>query len=159
MTSKNIRIRKLSSREPIPYDLLLLADETLDAINKYIHESLIYIIESERTLVGVYALYSTGNESVEIKNIAVAEEFQNQGFGTLMLQDAERRAKELGFREIIIGTPDIAARQINLYQKVGFQKYMIKKNFFVDNYTKPIYENGKQLKDMVMLKKRFSPPD
>jgi len=37
-----VLIRQLSPQEPIPYGLLLLADETREAIDKYIHLSKIY---------------------------------------------------------------------------------------------------------------------
>lgn len=44
-------------------------------------------------------------------------------------------------------------KQIRLYQKLGFKKHTTIKDFFIDNYPEPIYENGKQLIDMVVLKK------
>lgn len=37
-------------------------------------------------------------------------------------------------------------------KKNGFRKFAVKKNFFIDQYEAPIYENGVQLKDMVILK-------
>lgn len=155
MNDKNIQIRKLASSEPIPYGLLLLADETLQAIYRYIFASLIYILESEARIIGVYVMYAIDSKTAEIKNIAVAEEFQNRGYGTSMLHHAMARAKESEFEEIIIGTPDIATKQIRLYKQVGFEPFEVRKNFFIENYTTPIYENGEQLKDKVMLRKRL----
>jgi hypothetical protein len=38
-------IRLLEKDKKIPYDLLLLADETIEAINKYIQQSDIYVFE------------------------------------------------------------------------------------------------------------------
>lgn len=35
-------IEKISDKDRIPYHLLLLADETIDAIDKYIHDAGIY---------------------------------------------------------------------------------------------------------------------
>jgi ribosomal protein S18 acetylase RimI-like enzyme len=40
-----------------------------------------------------------------------------------------------------------------LYEKAGFKKYAIKKDFYLRLYPDPIIENGVQLRDMVMLKK------
>jgi ribosomal protein S18 acetylase RimI-like enzyme len=145
-------IRRLLSGEQIPYPLLLLADETTEAIERYIHESDVYVIENEERFIAVYVLQPVDSSVVEIKNIAVDRDYQGMGIGHSLLSDAIRRAKEMGYSEIIIGTGDIAVRQISLYESVGFKKYGIKKDFYVRNYPDPICENGVQLRDMVMLK-------
>ncbi|HWQ65761.1 MAG TPA: GNAT family N-acetyltransferase [Methanospirillum sp.] len=145
-------IRRLRSGEQIPYHLLLLADETIEGIERYIHESEIYVIESEERLIAVCVLQPIDSSVVEIKNIAVDRDHQGKGIGHSLLFDAIRRAREIGYSEIIIGTGDIAARQISLYEDVGFKKYGVKKDFYVLNYPDPIFENGIRLRDMVMLK-------
>jgi len=146
-------IRQLKPGEEIPYDLLLLADENIAAIDNYIHASEIYVYEKGDNIVAVYVLTHIDKDTAEIKNIAVNTSFQGKGIGSLLLEDATRTATEKGFKFLIVGTPDIASRQIKLYEKNGFIKYGVKKDFFVLNYPKPIFENGKQLRDMVMLKK------
>jgi len=45
--------------------------------------------------------------------------------------------------------------QLHLYQKEGFEMNMVKRNFYLDNYPTPVYENGLRLKHMVMLKKKL----
>lgn len=150
-------IRKLRKDEKIPYDLLLLADETVEAINKYIFNSEIYVLKQDNKTIALYALQVLSKSEVEIKNIAVQTEFQGQGIGKLLLKDAADRAKARGFKTLIIGTGDVATKQLHLYEKEGFVRFAVKKNFFVENYPKPIYENGKQLKDMIMLKKELKP--
>ncbi len=146
-------IRQLSKDEKIPYDLLLLADETIEAIDKYIFSCEIYVLEKYDNIVGVYALRAINSEEVEIVLVAVAKEYQGQGMGKKLLRDAAVRAKGKGFKTILIGTWDGATKQLCLYKKEGFKVYSIKKNYFVDKFTEPIYENGIQLKDMIMLKK------
>ena len=145
-------IELLDKSAPIPYDLLLIADESVESIDKYIHNSDIFTYKSGDILWGLYALQKIDEVVVEIKNIAVFPEYQGRGIGQFMLIDAIRRAKTMGFKRITIGTGDLGVRQIKLYQKVGFEIYDVKKNFFVDNFPEPIYEDGKQLVDMVMLK-------
>ncbi|NLW27017.1 MAG: GNAT family N-acetyltransferase, partial [Hungateiclostridium saccincola] len=39
------------------------------------------------------------------------------------------------------------------YEKCGFKRSHVVKNFFTDNYDHPIYENRKQLVDMIYLKR------
>lgn len=148
-------IRQLHKDERIPYDLLLLAEETIEAIDKYIKESELYIFEQEKKIIGIYALQIICKDTIEIKYIAVDTKYQRQGIGTSLLRDAVNRAKVKGFTTIIIGTGDIAVKQLNLYQKEGFEIFDIKRNFFIDNYPEPIYENGIQLKHMIMLKKEL----
>jgi aminoglycoside 6'-N-acetyltransferase I len=153
--TKHQMIRQLRKDEKIPYDLLLLADESLDAIDKYVFGSDIYVLEQENKIIAEYVLQSINKNEIEIKNMAVATDCQGQGIGKLLLRDATCEAKGKGFKTIVIGTGDAAFKQLYLYQKEGFEVFNIKKNFFSDNYPKPIYENGIQLKHMIMLKKEL----
>ena len=153
--TKHQVIRQLSKDEKIPYDLLLLADETIEAINKYIFDSDIFVLEQGNRIIAVYVFQAINKNEIEIKNIAVIIDCQGQGIGKLLLNDAARRARERGFKTIIIGTGDAATKQLYLYQKEGFEVFDIKENFFIDNYPEPIYENGIQLKHMIMLKKEL----
>jgi aminoglycoside 6'-N-acetyltransferase I len=159
MAELNYKTRQLCKDEKMPYDLLLLADETLEAINRYIFDSEIYVLEQENRIIAVYALQVLGKEEAEIKNIAVAKEWQGHGLGKSLLKDAADRAKSRGFKRLIIGTWDNSGMPICFYQKEGFEKYAVKKDFFKDffilNYSKPIYDQGVQLIDMVMLKKEL----
>ena len=148
-------IRQLKKNEEIPYNLLLLADETIEAINRYINDSEIFIFEKDNETIAIYVLQKISDDTIEIKNIAVDTKHQGRGIGKLLLRDAISRAKAKGFKTIIIGTGDIATKQLHLYQKEGFEIFGLKKGFYTDNYPNPIYENGVQLKDMVMLKKEL----
>lgn len=138
-----------------PYDLLLLADETREAIDKYLPRSEVYVARfaDNDIFIGVFCLYRVDVNTVEIKNIAVSEQYQGKGVGGHLLEEACRVALDKHYKEIIVGTGDAGKRQIRFYEKNGFTKYAVRKNFFPDNYEKPIYENGVMLKDMVLLKK------
>jgi aminoglycoside 6'-N-acetyltransferase I len=148
-------IELLKKDKEIPYNLLLLADETVEAINKYINKSDVYVLYRDNAAIAVYVLQTISDDTIEIKNIAVDTAFQGQGIGQKLLNDAMARAKERGFKNILIGTGDAGIKQLYLYQKVGFEIYEIKHRFFLDNYPDPIFENGIQLKHMVMLKKEL----
>jgi ribosomal protein S18 acetylase RimI-like enzyme len=153
-----IIIRKVYSKHDLPFNLLLLADESIEAIEKYIYESEVYVAtKSEDTeAVAVFALLKINNNDIEIKNIAVTEELQNRGIGGLLINEIKRIAKIAKFGNVIVGTPDQAVRQINFYEKNGFIKYDLRKDFFIKNYPAPIIENGLMLRDMVMLKMKIS---
>lgn len=148
---------RLLKNERLPIELLLLADEAVEAINKYIHDSDVYVIEREKKIIGAYVLQKLDATSVEIKNVAVDNAFQRQGIGKFLLSDASRRAQEMGFERIIVGTADAATQLLHFYTKEGFEMFDIKRNFFIDNYPTPLYEDGVQLKDMIMFKKELAP--
>lgn len=140
-----------------PYDLLLLADETIEGINKYLFKSDVYIAqlsEQEQT-VGVFCLCRIDADTIEIMNIAVSEKLQGNGIGSILIDKAITIAAEEGYKQIIVGTADCGIKQIRFYEKNGFVKYDIRKNYYTEIYDNPIYENGVQLKDMVMLKRKI----
>jgi aminoglycoside 6'-N-acetyltransferase I len=134
-----------------PYDLLLLADETVDAINKYLFDSTVYLVKSENELVGVFCLYKIDENTIELKNIAVSEEFQGKGLGSAILNFIKEECRK-NYKKLLVGTADCGFRQIHFYEMNGFEKYAVRKDFFVENYDLLIFENGVQLKDMVVLK-------
>ncbi|GHN01169.1 N-acetyltransferase [Cytophagales bacterium WSM2-2] len=148
--------RLLRKDEPLPYDILLLADEPVEVVDRYIFDCEIYVYERDGKIIGEYSLYPISNEVIEIKNIAVLTEEQGKGVGQLLLKDAETRAREKGCKTQIIGTGDVMMMQLYVYQKAGFEMYDLKKNFYIDNYPRPLFENGLQLKHMVMLKKELN---
>lgn len=144
-------LRKLQAHDEIPFQLLLLADETVEAIEKYIYKCDVFVLKKDGLLIAVFALLKIDEYEMEIKNIAVDCNFQGQGIGSLLLSNIKAIAKETFFKKIIVGTPDISHLQINFYEKNGFVKCGIRKNFFIENYKLPIIENGIRLKDMQML--------
>ncbi|NDV66176.1 N-acetyltransferase [Bacteroides sp. 224] len=148
----NLKISKVT--ENYPYDLLLLADETIEGINKYLFNSNVYVakLSDSDTSIGAFCMYPINVDTIEIMNIAVSEQYQGTGIGSQLLAESFRIAEEQGYKEVIVGTADCGIKQIRFYEKNGFVKYDIKRNYFTDIYDTPIYENGVQMKDMVMLK-------
>ena len=103
--------------------------------------------------IGVFCLYCVDTKTVEIINIAVPEKYQGTGIGSHLLAEVYRIAKEQGYNEITASTADCAIKQIQFYEKNGFVKYDIRKNYFTAIYDISIYENGIQLKEVVMLRR------
>jgi ribosomal protein S18 acetylase RimI-like enzyme len=154
--TSDLQVRLLNKDELIPYSLLLLADETMEAIDNYIKDCKIYVLEGRDTIAGVYALQIITNDTIEIKNIAVDEKYQRQGLGKFLLRDVSTKARAGGFKTITVGTGDVLTNLVSFYQREGFEIFDVRENYFIDNYTKPIYDHGLQLKHMVMLKKELT---
>ncbi len=148
-----LSIRRLREDEPVPISLLLLADERIEVVQEYLPVSYLFVAESGDTIVGEYVLRDSGDGVAEIMNIAVDPELQRRGIGHSLLSDATDRAKEMGFRELRIGTADIATRLVSLYESAGFTQYFIEKDYFIRTCSRPMYDRGVQLRDQVMLRK------
>lgn len=149
----NLLIRPIEAHEPIPYDLLLSADPSESAIGVYLSKSTIYLAFITHKLIGQYVLLPVGTDAVEIKNIAVLEDWQGKGIGKELLKDAIRRTTDAGYKTLSIGTSNASIWQLYLYQQQGFELSSLKMNFFIENYTEPIFENGIRCKHMLMLTK------
>ncbi|HAG00883.1 GNAT family N-acetyltransferase [Paenibacillus lactis] len=146
-----MNIRRLISGETPPMDLLLLADPSKRLVEDYIHRGHCYVGEVDSAVIGVYVLLPTRPDTVELVNVAVAEERHGQGFGKQLVNHAVSQAKELGFATIEVGTGSTGVAQLALYQKCGFRMTEIDRDFFVRHYEEEIYENGMRLRDMVRL--------
>lgn len=142
----------VEANSQLPYSLLLLADETRYAIDKYVFDSNVYVLRDGMDELAVFCLYQIDERILEIKNIAVCSELQGKGIGTLLIKEIVQIGRMQGYKELIVGTADCGVDQIRFYERNGFVKYGIKKDFFIENYEQPIVENGVQLRDMVMLR-------
>nr|WP_295866857.1 GNAT family N-acetyltransferase [uncultured Chitinophaga sp.] len=148
-------IQLLERHDALPYDLLLLADPSREMIDTYISDSRVYLALIGDVRVGVYVLTPLSDKKAEVKNIAVHESWQGRGLGKQLLTDAAIKARELGFEILVIGTGNSSVAQLYLYQRSGFEITAIRKDFFVQRYPEPIYENGIPCKHMIMLEKRL----
>lgn len=89
-------------------------------------------------------------------NVAVAPEAQNQGIGGRLLTAALSKIAATKTTEtlcVTIKTGNLPSAALTLYKKMGFIEKKVVKNYFVDHYKEPIYENGILLTDQVILEK------
>lgn len=148
---EDLTFRSIGTDDTIPYELLLLADETIEAINQYIFTSEVYLLNNGDQDIAVMALHENSTTEIELKNIAVIETWRNKGIGSILVNKAKELATEKHYTSLLVGTSDTGLQQIRFYEKNGFIRKGIRKDFFIENYPFPIYENGVQMQDMVML--------
>ncbi len=133
-------------------DLLFLADEQEDMIDKYLDKGAMYVLDDDG-VKGECVVTDEGNGVLEIKNIAIVPEFHGKGYGRLLIKYISE--KYVGkYMTLQVGTGD-SPLTIPFYEKCGFRKHHKIKNFFLDNYDHPIIEEGVQLVDMVYLRKEI----
>ena len=133
-------------------DLLLLADEQEDMIDRYLNKGLMYALDDDG-IKAICVITDEGNRILEIKNIATIPHCRRKGYGKTMVDYIVKKYKN-SYDILQVGTGD-SPLTIPFYEKCGFKRSHIIKDFFVDNYDHPIYECGKQLIDMVYLTRKL----
>jgi len=133
------------------YPLLFLADPSEAQIERYAKTGHCYYGQVGNRMIGVYVLMETEKEILELKNIAVAFQFRQQGYGKALLMDAIEKAKEHGAKMLEVCTGNSSIDQLVFYQKCGFRMKAIERDYFTKHYEEPIYENGIQCIDQVRL--------
>ncbi|WP_409200453.1 GNAT family N-acetyltransferase [Methanobrevibacter sp. DSM 116169] len=134
-------------------DLLLLADENEKMIDKYLELGNLFVL-CDDDLKSLCVVVSKDN-SYEIKNLATKIEYQNKGYGKKLVNFVlDYYKRKNNFKHIYVGTGE-TKKLMNFYQSLGFKKACKIKNFFIDNCDIPIIDEGKQIKDMIYLKRNL----
>ena len=131
-------------------DLLLLADEQEDMIDRYLNKGRMYVLD-DNGIKCECVVMDEGNGTLEIKNIATAPQYQGKGYAKFLIDFIVEKYKR-EYTVLQVGTGD-SPLTIPFYEKCGFVRSHIIPNFFIDNYNHIIYEGGVQLRDMVYLKR------
>lgn len=145
-----MKIREVIDHKKAYVDLLLLADEQEDMIDRYLERGTMYVLEDD----GIKAecvVTDEGGGILELKNIAVAPDCQGKGYGKALVNFLIRTYREK-YTVLQVGTGD-SPSTIPFYESCGFLRHHLVKNFFTDHYDHPIYECGVQLVDMVYLQR------
>lgn len=130
-------------------DLLLLADEQENMVDKYLERGEMFILD-DGGIKAECVITKEADGIYELKNIAVMADCQRKGYGKSLIEFLFSCYPDC--KTMLVGTgdsPDI----LSFYHKCGFKESHRIKNFFTDNYDHPMFENGKQLVDMIYLKR------
>lgn len=144
-----MEIREIKNNKKEYIELLLLADEQENMIDKYLECGDMYVLDDN----GVKAECVVTKEAdgiYEIKNIAVLPDCQRRGYGKSLIENVFEHYADC--KEMLVGTGDVPSA-LSFYNACGFAESHRKENFFVDNYDHLMFENGIQLVDMVYLKR------
>lgn len=142
MAIKRIEVKKESY---LP--LLLLADDH-EHIMSYLAKGELFVLMDQSEVRAVCVVSPT----LEIENLAVATEAQGQGYGRALLDYLFKKYKGQGV--MTVGT-DEESGNVLFYEACGFTYTHKIKNYFIDHYSFPIYEDGKLLKDKCYLRKEL----
>lgn len=131
-------------------ELLLIGDEQENMVTKYLYHGDMFALY-ENGLKAVCIVIPINAREYEIKNIAVVPKFQRKGYGKRLIYYLLSHYKGR-CNALYVGTGD-SPLTIPFYESCGFIYSHTVKNFFTDHYDHPIWEGGKQLIDMIYLKR------
>lgn len=133
-------------------DLLLLADEQESMIDKYLERGDLFALY-DGDLKSVCVVTQESDDVCELKNIATYEKWHGKGYGSKLLHYIFSHYKGK-YTTMIVGTGD-SPWILRFYEKNGFMVSHSIKDFFIDNYDHPMFDNGIQLVDMIYLSKKL----
>lgn len=150
-----MEIKQISENKKQFLDLLLLADEQEDMIDRYLERGQLFALYDGGELKSIAVVTQEDETTCELKNLATRESEQGKGYGSALVRHLFSYYAPR-YETMLVGTGD-SPLTIPFYERLGFRSYRRVKNFFIDNYDHPMFEAGKQLIDMVYLRITLPP--
>ena len=120
---------------------------------KYLDQGDMFILREDGRVLCEAVVLPSGDGECELMNLAVAEDIQRRGIGSEMVTLLMKRyARE--HHSMLVGTSQSG---VGFYQRLGFEPVFVRKDFFVNNYERPVVENGTVLRDMYCLRALLRP--
>jgi len=112
---ETIKLRYDILREPLGLDF---KEEDIAKEYNQIH---LAGYDEQMNLVACLVLFPQEEEGViKMRQVAVANEYQNKGLGTLLVNESEKLAKEKGYTEMMAHARETA---IPFYVRLGYETY------------------------------------
>ena len=150
--SGRMKIEKITHNKKQFLDLLLLADEQENMIDKYLPNGDLFALYDD-DLKSVCVVVPINSETCELKNIATYGKYQGKGYGRALINFVSDFYKN-DYKIMLVGTGETPTI-LSFYESCGFEESYRVKNFFTDNYDHPMFEGDIQLVDMIYLKKHL----
>jgi ribosomal protein S18 acetylase RimI-like enzyme len=91
----------------------------LDDYHHLVRDGHARVVERSGEVVGLLVLIPQADHLL-LSNVAVHPKAQGQGIGRLMLQEAERVARVLGYSSIRLYTNEVMTENVGLYGSIGY---------------------------------------
>lgn len=148
----NIRIEKIEENKEKYMELLLEADPEETVVMGYINQGDMFVLWEDNEVICEAVVIPFDKDICELKNLATSKEARGRGYATKMIEYLFKEYQKK-YQRMIVGTSE---EMIPFYVLRGFTKYHhTVKNFFIDNYTEEIWDNGFQCIDMHYYQKEF----
>jgi len=140
---------------PQLWALYLEADPEAAVVRRYLPECRVYAAVQDGRVCAQACILPLSKDTCELKNLAVAAEERGRGLGMRLCEFLFHACRENGFKKMVAGTADISHSPVPFYERLGFKCTGVIKDFFIKNYSAPIYDGGEQCRDMVLLEKEL----
>lgn len=147
-------IRQIMSDKGKYFPLLLIGDEQKSLIRGYLGRGELFAAEEEGEALGVCVVTREGAGVYEVQNIAVDPKHQRKGIGRALVEFVWEHYPDL--KALRLGTGD-SPSTVGFYRAMGFQERGREKDYFLQHYDHPIYEDGRRLKDRVLFQREKAP--
>jgi GNAT superfamily N-acetyltransferase len=141
-----MEIRHITNNKKDYLELLLLADEQENMIDKYLERGDLFALY-DGGLKSICVVTDEGGGVFELQSLATYEKFQRQGCASKLIEYISGYYSGSG-DTLLVGTGDsplIAA----FYERRGFRFSHRIENYFPEHYDNPIIEDGVQLTDKI----------
>ena len=145
-----MKIERVTENKKQFLNLLLLADEQEDMIDKYLPNGDVFALYDD-DLKSICVVVPASSNTCELKNIATYEQYRGKGYGRRLIDYISDFYKK-DYKAMLVGTGEVPAILL-FYESCGFKKSHRIENFFTNNYDRPIFEGDIQLVDMIYLRK------
>lgn len=145
-------VRLVTERKKDYLPFLLLADPKEEMIDKYLARGALYALDVNDEIKAVAVVTIEGEKLCELKNLAVGERYQHEGYAALMLENLFFKYAQ-GFNTMRVGT---GRSLVPFYEKFGFKETGVIPGFFTENYGH-IVDDGEVLTDMILLERPLTP--
>ena len=146
-----MNVKEITENKKRFLPLLMLADEQESMIDRYLDRGTMFVLEEGDAVIAECVVTDEGSGVLEIKNLAVDPHFQRKGYGKALIEYVASRYKDQ-YPVLQVGTGD-SPITVPFYESCGFVRHHVLKDFILENYDHPIFEGGRQLKDMVFLRR------
>jgi ribosomal protein S18 acetylase RimI-like enzyme len=129
-----------------------------DEIDEMLKGDKVYVAKRREVTIGFFALRKINKRNlVEISGLATAKKQRRKGYGNLLINQAEREARGMNAKGIIVRTSNDNIPALALYQKNGFKITEIKLGVMVEHHGAEIPGwEGIPVRDEVTLAKSLS---
>lgn len=92
-----------------------------------------YLVVKDNSKIIGFAGIKVILPDADIMNIVVKKDFRNQGIGSLLLKELINLSKSLNIKNLFLEVNEKNTPAISLYNKFGFKKISIRKNYYKNN--------------------------
>lgn len=100
-------------------------DLDISDIQKYYIDSggVFRVLVDGSKVIGSYGLFPLDKSVCELRKMYIYPEYKGRGLGKRLMNDALVRARNLGFKKMVLETNSRLVEAIGMYKKLGFVEY------------------------------------